>query len=52
MRAVPSATLCIACAAARESKKQSAGAEEPLEQLPVRDLEEFSKQSGLDRDKE
>ena len=49
LRAVPSATLCINCAAARESKKRSAGAEGPSEQLPVRDLDE---QLGQESEKE
>jgi DnaK suppressor protein len=50
LRALPSATLCIDCAAARESKDRSARAEQPSEQLPVRDLDEFGKPSGLDRE--
>jgi DnaK suppressor protein len=52
LRALPSATLCINCAAARENKGQSAAAEEASEKLPVRDLEEFGEPSGPDIDKE
>jgi DnaK suppressor protein len=39
LRALPTATLCINCAAARESKKRLSGAEEPSERLPGRDRE-------------
>ncbi|HEU4342089.1 MAG TPA: TraR/DksA C4-type zinc finger protein [Candidatus Binatia bacterium] len=39
LHALPSTTLCIACAAARESKKPLTGAEEPSERLPIRDRE-------------
>jgi RNA polymerase-binding protein DksA len=40
LRALPTATLCINCAAARESKKQQTGAEEPSERLPGRHRED------------
>ena len=37
LRVLPTTTLCIDCAAARESKKRPVGAEEPSEHLRVRD---------------
>jgi DnaK suppressor protein len=37
LRALPATTLCINCAAARESKERSTSAEEPSERLPMRD---------------
>jgi DnaK suppressor protein len=39
LRALPTTTLCIDCAAARESKKRPSGGEELSERLPVRDRE-------------
>jgi DnaK suppressor protein len=39
LRALPTATLCIDCAAARESKSRASGVEEPSEHFPMRDRE-------------
>jgi RNA polymerase-binding protein DksA len=46
LRALPTTTLCISCAAARESKKQGTGAGEPSERLPgrYREDEEFGEE--------
>jgi DnaK suppressor protein len=46
LRVLPVTTLCINCAAARESKKRPASAEEPSERLPMRDrdVEEFDEE--------
>ena len=54
LRALPTTTLCINCAAGRESEKRPTAAEEPSERLPVRDreAEEFGEQSGIDENKE
>lgn len=39
LHALPTTTLCIGCAAARENKKAPTGAEEPSERVPIRDWE-------------
>ena len=54
LRALPSATLCIECAAARERKGRTLDVEEPSEQLPGRDreAEEFGEKSRIDEDEE
>src|SRR5262245_13344715 len=46
LRALPATTLCINCAAARESKGRPTGTEEPSERLPMRDrdVEEFGEE--------
>ncbi|MGH8545358.1 MAG: TraR/DksA family transcriptional regulator [Gammaproteobacteria bacterium] len=54
LRALPTTTLCINCAAARESRNRTTGSEEPSERLPVRDQEAegFGETSGINGDKD
>jgi DnaK suppressor protein len=46
LRALPATTLCINCAAARESKGRPTSTTEPSERLPMRDrdVEEFGEE--------
>jgi DnaK suppressor protein len=46
LRALPATTLCINCAAARESKERPTRLAEPSERLPMRDrdVEEFGEE--------
>ncbi|HZD39940.1 MAG TPA: TraR/DksA family transcriptional regulator [Terriglobales bacterium] len=48
LRAMPTATLCVICAAAREGKQRSAKTREPSERLPGYDVGELDKPPGLD----
>ena len=54
LRVLPTTTLCIGCATARETKRRLTGAEEPSERLPMRDREgeEFGEKSRAQEDEE
>ena len=50
LRAMPTATLCIDCAAAREKRQRAGGVEEESESLPVKDEELDTIPDGEERE--